>query len=69
VEWLATGDERTCEFCDALDGKVMSLGDNFLDKGDTMTGRDGGQMTADYEHIQYPPAHPDCRCTIIPVIK
>lgn len=55
VMWLATPSERTCEICDALDGKTVVLDDAFFDD-------DYGDGTA-------PPAHPNCRCTIVPVLE
>lgn len=62
-EWLTAMDERTCEICSAMNGKTMALGENFFDKGDTFMG-----TTFDYDSVQYPPIHPLCRCTLIPVI-
>jgi HK97 family phage portal protein len=52
-EWLATIDERTGELDAALDGAVAKLGNDF---------KAGG------ESVPYPPLHPNCRCTLIPVI-
>lgn len=63
-EWLTAFDERTCERCAALDGKQMNLEENFFDEGDTFMGVD-----LDYEDVRYPPLHPSCRCTLIPVVK
>ena len=52
-EWLATLDERTGDLDAALDGSVAKLGKDFHAGG---------------ESVPYPPLHPNCRCTIIPVI-
>jgi SPP1 gp7 family putative phage head morphogenesis protein len=52
-EWLTAFDERTCPVCEEMNGKQVKLGSNF----DTEFGEE-----------QYPPAHPSCRCTLIPVI-
>lgn len=52
-EWLATIDERTGELDAAMDGKIVKLGADF---------KMGG------ESVPYPPLHPNCRCTLIPVI-
>lgn len=52
-EWLATIDERTGELDAALDGQVVKLGADF---------KAGG------ERVPYPPLHPNCRCTLIPII-
>lgn len=52
-EWLATIDERTGDLDAALDGAVAKLGADFKAGGET---------------VPYPPLHPNCRCTLIPVI-
>jgi HK97 family phage portal protein len=67
-EWFTALDERVCEFCDALDGKTVSLGKSFFKRGDTVSGSDGGEFDADYETIQDPPLHANCRCSLAPVI-
>lgn len=70
-EWLVALDERTCEFCLAMerDFRVRSLGENFLNEGSELRGVDGGIMLVDYSDLQVPPLHTSCRCTIIPVVK
>lgn len=60
-----------CEQCQEFDGKTVPLDDAFLEQGAsyTVTGDDGEQTTYtnDYDTIDEPPLHPNCRCTIIPV--
>lgn len=63
-EWLAFIDERTDDECIALDGKTISLGKNYFDRGDTF-----GNMVLDYEDLPGPPLHSNCRCTLVPVVK
>ena len=67
--WVATGDERTCEFCPELDGRVISVDGKFFDKGDFLIGNEGGRLNFHYEVLSHPPAHPLCRCTIAPEIE
>jgi len=69
LEWLTTDDEMTCEFCAPLNGEIIKLNENFFDRGDKYRGSEGGLMDIDYESVQHPPLHPNCRCTIIPVVK
>lgn len=65
-EWYTAQDERVCPFCDSLDGTIISLDDNFLALGDVM--RVGGQELAiNYEDVDEPPAHVNCRCQLLPV--
>jgi len=56
MEWLATPDDKLDPECASLDGKVIKTG--------------GGFANNDYDGIvEYPPLHPNCRCTVIPVIN
>jgi len=76
VQWYATADELTCPFCRELHGKVIAIGDPFLGAGDTMTGTVQGadgknrevSMRGARRATQHPPVHPNCRCTLLPVI-
>ncbi len=68
-QWLTAADERTCEFCNPLDGTRIKINDNFFDKGAEFTGERGGVMPLGYSDTPFPPLHPSCRCTIIPVIS
>lgn len=71
LEWTAF--DGCCEFCDAMDGMIVAIGTTFFDEGDTLTlsdeeGTATDSMTFTYEDIDCPPAHPDCRCTLSPVL-
>ena len=66
-EWLASLD--SCEFCVALDKRRTTIGKAFLKSGSTMRGADGGIYTAKYGDVLYPPLHPNCTCTIVPVVE
>jgi len=56
-EWLTALDERVCEICGSQEGKVVNL-DNKFQASDELFG-----------HVQEPPAHINCRCTLLPVLK
>lgn len=56
--WLAAGDERTCPFCDSLDGTVVGIQETF---SSTVENLDGSSITLTEQH---PPIHPNCRCAI-----
>jgi HK97 family phage portal protein len=66
--WLLAPDP--CEFCEAaakaFGEKSIGLDDAFFKKGDTLTGADGGAMILDYENVNGPPLHPNCRCSMQP---
>lgn len=78
-EWVSSGDGRSCDFCPTLDGKVISVEANYFNKGgpdmDVVTGQDEEgkdihrTLSFVYEDVGHPPLHPNCRCTIVPVIE
>jgi len=65
-KWYTAVDERVCEFCEPMMGKTIGIDDTFFPKGGKIEGRDGGEMSADYSSIEYPPLHPECRCYVRP---
>lgn len=66
MKWYTAYDERTCEFCGPMHEKVIGISETFFNKGETVTGSQGGKMSADYRAIDVPPLHPNCRCFIRP---
>ena len=69
VRWYVSGKDNSCDFCLELNGKVMSIDDNFLNSGDPLTVGDEGSektMTANYGDVSAPPLHPNCSCLIRP---
>lgn len=57
-----------CSICAGLDGTEVGLTVNFANVGETLTGADGeSSQEVTYEDIAGPPAHPNCRCTVVPV--
>lgn len=66
--WVVNPD--ACPACEEFDGKTIPLDDAFVQLGETYTvgsGEDAYDVTNDYDTIEEPPLHPNCRCTIIPV--
>lgn len=66
-EWYASEDERTCEFCGEMHGKTVGVEETWWKQGDVMQVGESA-LRLDYEDVGYPPLHPDCRCTVLPVI-
>jgi hypothetical protein len=71
--WLLAPDP--CEFCeaasDAFSKNAVGLDDSFYQKGDLLFGspdKEGNrrEMLMDYEDIDGPPLHPNCRCALQP---
>ena len=67
-EWSAEG--NACEFCLELDGKIVGLTEDFVKNGDSVDGGgDSKPLQISYDDIEYPPLHPNCRCSILPVAQ
>ena len=66
-----------CPVCKSVDsqvkGKLFPIGGKFFDKGDEVNYTDEGgkkrKFKFNYTSMKGPPVHPNCRCTLIPVIK
>ncbi len=61
LKWLTAEDADICEFCAALDGKIIGVSSNFLKRGETIRGKDGAIMST-AKDIETPPLHDGCRC-------
>ena len=68
VEWLKASD--ACDICNAISEQVsqVNIGDSFFSQGDTIDIGNDKTFTFNYESIEAPPSHPNCRCTLIPVL-
>lgn len=69
MQWLTAPGSRTCEYCAPLNGKTVKLNQSFFKKGESWLGDAETPLVLDYTTIKTPPLHPNCRCTIIPVLK
>lgn len=70
-EWLVTEDDRLCVWCASMQGIQIDLDETYFDKDEDYTvgtGDDAQTTTFDYEAIDGPPLHPNCRCTLVPVV-
>ena len=66
--WVSSGDDRTCDFCPQMDGKVVGIDATYFDKGDIFKVGDS-ELNFEYEEVGHPPIHPNCRCAIAPVVE
>lgn len=64
MRWYTAEDERVCEFCGPMHGRVIDVNGRFFEKGDVLAGSDGGRLTLDYRAIDVPPLHTSCRCFV-----
>lgn len=71
LQWLAAEGDA-CPFCEELDGMIVGIDDSFVHEGEEIRAQDEDgndiQMKVDYESVDHPPVHPNCRCAIIPVV-
>jgi hypothetical protein len=70
-EWLTSDDDLKCPFCADMNGKRVATGDPFFQAGDVFTIEAGslkipGGVTG--FDVRHPPLHPNCRCTLIPLV-
>ncbi len=72
-EWLTAHDERVCPWCGPMDGKTIGVKEVFFEEGDTIKGKnENGKtvtMTVGVDDVDFPPLHPNCRCTLIPIVS
>jgi SPP1 gp7 family putative phage head morphogenesis protein len=68
-EWSTAQDERVCQWCGPMDGKIIGLEGDYFKMGDQFVGRDGGVLNFQIENVGHPPLHPQCRCAIVPVVR
>ena len=66
--WVSSDDSRTCVWCPTMDGKVISVEATFFPKGETLTVQ-GQTLSFEYSEVGHPPLHPNCRCSVAPVIE
>jgi HK97 family phage portal protein len=65
MTWIASTD--ACPYCRGLNGKTISVEENFLSKDDVyMPEGTKKALNLSYGDIPSPPVHPGCRCTIVP---
>jgi hypothetical protein len=68
IKWYVSSKEP-CPFCQAMDGKTISIDDNFFDNGESLTVGEGDSaqtMSFDYGDVGAPPLHPQCQCVARP---
>jgi len=67
-EWVATIDDVTGEWDAELNGKIIGLRQPFVQSGDVFVGSGGNIVEAAFD-VPHPPLHPNCRCTLVPVVQ
>jgi HK97 family phage portal protein len=72
-QWFTAEDGRVCGYCQEMHNKIVGVSENYWAMGDEMTvevpDKKPITMTFSYEDVGAPPLHPNCRCTILPVVE
>ena len=72
-QWLIAWDERTCDICLDMEGMTAPVGTPIWEKEGLNIGdvQERYHLTFDYTEgeMPFPPIHPRCRCTIVPILK
>ena len=68
-KWLKA--PEACPFCDEIGSQnvTKAMDETFLNVGDSVTASDGSRFVVDYENVSGPPLHPNCRCSLLPVLE
>jgi len=61
-------EEWPCAWCEAMDGKYITLDEAYFPVGGSMDVEGAGRMKFDYETVEHPPLHPRCLIGETPVI-
>ena len=72
-QWYTELDGRTCPHCASMHLKIVGVDENYWNKGDVMSvvGPDGqvSNLALNYSDVRSGELHPNCRCTILPVVE
>src|SRR5882762_351815 len=63
IRWVTSEDELVCPLCQSMNKKEMEPGGVWFKKGDILD-IDGVKLVLDYDNVEGPPIHVDCRCWI-----
>lgn len=63
IRWVTMG-SKSCSLCEELDGEVVSVQQNFVERDETLEGEDGNDMTV-YKPAGHAPLHDGCQCQIV----
>lgn len=66
-QWLTALDDRVDPLCEYMNGKIVSLSKSYFRKGEVLE-VNGHKADFSYGAVKEPPLHPNCRCTLLPVL-
>ena len=62
TKWLTVG--KNCPYCNSLDGKTISWGENMLNKDQAFQPEGAESPLVVKMNISHPPAHAGCDCSV-----
>lgn len=68
-QWLTAEDDRVDGECEEMNGKIIGLESNFNSTIRDLFESDMANQLLDYGAVEEPPLHPNCRCTLLPVLE
>jgi hypothetical protein len=68
-EWYTTQDELVCDYCASMDGTQIGLSDTYFNKGDELEVSGANPLKLNYEDVEHPPLHSNCRCIELPILS
>lgn len=75
MSWWTVSDDARCPWCARMHGRTVRTNSPFRKRGEPLPARfplaGGGFRTRHLKmpfEIQHPPLHPNCRCTVIPIV-
>lgn len=68
-QWLTAMDDRVDGDCEELNGAIVDLEGDYDDTIKSLLGEEKAATILNYNSVDYPPLHPNCRCTLLPIIE
>jgi HK97 family phage portal protein len=67
-QWLTAEDDRVDGDCEEMNGKIVDLETSYNSTIKDTFDEDTAEKLLDYGAVEEPPLHPNCRCTLLPVL-
>lgn len=66
-QWLTAKDDRVDPLCEYMNGTIIPLNKSYFKRGEELVVGDH-VAKFNYGSVKEPPLHPNCRCTLLPVL-
>lgn len=68
-QWLTAMDDRVDGECEEMNGQIVGLSEDYDDTIKSLLGEEKAARILSYDSVDYPPLHPNCRCTLLPIVE